>query len=138
MTERILAVHTPPIRVLVADDNADARLLVHTFLSLLGFEVCSAANGLEALIRAEQFKPDVIFLDLWMPTMDGVEACLRLRKGPCPPPVQIFAITADPIGAEASSHCFDRVLPKPVDLDWLADLAGQRAAELRRSPHNVH
>src|SRR5262245_44249813 len=107
MTERVPVERTPAIRVLVADDNDDARLLVHTFLSLLGFEVCSAANGLEAVTCAEQFAPDIVFLDLWMPMMDGVETCLRLRRGPCPPPIPIFAVTADPVGAEAGAHCFD-------------------------------
>jgi len=129
---------TTPIRVLVADDNPDARLLVHTFLSLLGFEVCTAADGLEAVTRAEHFKPDVVFLDLWMPVLDGIEACERLRAGPCPPPIPIFAVTADVKRAETIPACFDRVLTKPVDLDRLADLATQRAIQLRRSKGPLH
>lgn len=137
MTERVPSDRTPRTRVLVADDNPDARLLVHTFLSLLGFEVCTAADGLEAVTRAERFRPDVVFLDLWMPTMDGREACLRLREGPCPPPIPIFAVTADPHRAEAIPQCFDRVLSKPVDLDRLADLAAQRGAALNRSPRMI-
>jgi two-component system response regulator MprA len=138
MTERVATDRKPPIRVLIADDNPDARLLIHTFLSLLGFEVCTAADGLEAVTRAEQFKPDVVFLDLWMPTMDGVEACDRLRKGVCPPPIPIFAVTADPSPGVKVSRCFDRVLTKPVDLDRLAELATQRAAQLSDSPGTVH
>jgi CheY-like chemotaxis protein len=134
MTERVATEPKPPVRVLIADDNADARLLVRTFLSLLGFEVCTAADGLEAVTRAEQFRPEVVFLDLWMPTMDGVEACNRLRTGACPPPIPIFAVTADSGAAVKVSRCFDRVLTKPVDLDRLAELATQRAAQLSGSP----
>lgn len=138
MTQRSSTECRPPLRVLVADDNADARLLIHTFLSLLGFEVCTAANGLEAVTRAKLFKPDLVFLDIWMPTMDGIEACQLLRKGPCPPPVPIFAVTADLRRIEVPPQCFDRVLTKPVDLDRLADLVRERAAQIRRPPRKLH
>jgi CheY-like chemotaxis protein len=138
MTELVSLDIRPPIRVLIADDNADARLLVHTFLSLLGFEVCTAANGLEAVTRARHFKPDLVFLDIWMPTMDGIEACLLLRKGSCPRPIPIFAVTADISRAEVPPQCFDRVLTKPVDLDRIAELARQRAAQLNLSPPRIH
>src|SRR5689334_3465730 len=127
-----------PVRVLIADDNEDARLLVHTFLSLIGYDVCSAADGREAVACAERFRPDVVFLDLWMPEMDGVETCLRLREGPCPPPVPIFAVTADLSRAEEVPTCFDRVLTKPVDLDRLASLVSHGAARLARDSLKLH
>jgi CheY-like chemotaxis protein len=109
-------------RVLIADDDADSRLLLYTFLSLMGFEVCAAENGREAVLRAQQFRPELVFLDLCMPEMDGLEACLELRKGLCPPPVPIYAVTADAHGASQLAPCFNRVLTKPVDLDRLAEL----------------
>lgn len=138
MTQQTLAEGAKRVRVLVADDDADARLLLHTFLSLLGFIVCTAVNGREAVSRAEQFSPDIVFLDVWMPEMDGIEACQRLRKGPCPPPVPIFALTADAWRAEEFSECFDRVLVKPVDLDRFAELVTQRAAALGRLTRKLH
>jgi two-component system alkaline phosphatase synthesis response regulator PhoP len=124
-------------RVLVVDDDADARLLLQTFLSLLGFEVRTAPNGRDALASARQFVPDIVFLDVWMPDMDGVETCLRLREGPCPRPVPIVAVTADAWHAD-ELRCFDRVLLKPVDLDGLAELVTQRAAALQRAPRHLH
>ena len=127
-----------PVRVLIVDDNDDARLLVRTFLSLLGFHVCTAADGLEAVGLAAQFKPDVVFLDLWMPVMDGVQTCLRLRDGPCPPPIPIFAVTADVLRAEDLAPCFDRVLTKPVDRDFLADLAARGAKLPSPVPRRFH
>lgn len=130
MTQRRSTHATRPLRVLIADDNADSRLLVHTFLSLMGCEVCSAANGREAVARAEQFRPDMVFLDLWMPEMDGLDACIQLRQGPCPPPVPIFAMTADAARAARIPSCFDRALTKPVDLDGIAGLVA-RGAESR-------
>jgi two-component system cell cycle response regulator len=137
MTERVSNEVSRRARVLVVDDDADARLLLHTFLSLLGFEVCTAMNGREAVTSAEQFTPDIVFLDVWMPDMDGVETCMRLRQGPCPHPVPIFAVTADAWRAD-ELQCFDRVLIKPVDLDRLADLVTQRAAALMRKPCHLH
>jgi len=138
MIQRFTADVGATVRVLVADDNADARLLVHTFLSLLGFEVCTAMDGREALACAERFKPHIVFLDLWMPEMDGVEACLRMRAGPCPPPVRIFAITADVWRAHEVPPCFDRAFTKPVDLDRLAELVTQCADSLKRSDRRLH
>jgi CheY-like chemotaxis protein len=138
MTQQTFAAGEKRVRVLVVDDDADARLLLHTFLSLLGFIVCTAVNGREAVSRAEQFSPDIVFLDVWMPEMDGIEACQRLREGPCPPPVPIFAVTADAWRAEEFSECFDRVLVKPVDLDRFAELVTQRAAALGRLTRKLH
>jgi CheY-like chemotaxis protein len=111
-----------PVRVLVADDSADARSVLETFLSYIGCEVCAVADGCEAVTHAARFKPDVVLLDLWMPVMDGHEACLRLREGSCPPSVPIYAVTADVLRAEGIVECFDRVLTKPVDLDCLGKL----------------
>jgi two-component system OmpR family response regulator len=121
------------LRVLVADDHPDSRLLVQTFLSLLGFSVETACDGNEALKAAARFRPDVVFLDVWMPEMDGVEACLRLRHGPCPPPIPIFGVTADVAQLEKWSSCFDQVLAKPVDLDCIAALVRRRQGELTHS-----
>jgi CheY-like chemotaxis protein len=123
---------------LIVDDNDDARLLVHTFLSLIGYDVRSAADGREAVACAERFQPDVVFLDLWMPGMDGIEACLRLREGPCPKPVPIFAVTADLIRADEIPDCFDRVLTKPIDLDGIASLVSQRAKRVAPIPAKLH
>ena len=138
MAERASEDSSRRARVLVVDDDADARLLLHTFLSLLGFQVQTAESGREAVKRAEQFTPDIVFLDVWMPDMDGVETCLRLREGPCPHPVPIFAVTADVWRTDELQQCFDRVLLKPVDLDRLAELVTQRAAALRKNIRHLH
>jgi two-component system, OmpR family, response regulator len=138
MTERPSQELPRRARVLVVDDDADARLLLQTFLSLLGFQVRTAASGQEAVASAQQFYPDIVFLDVWMPDMDGIETCQRLRQGPCPHPVPIFAVTADALRADELQQCFDRVLIKPVDLDRLAELVTQRAAALVRSSRHLH
>jgi CheY-like chemotaxis protein len=138
MTERPSQEVPRRARVLVVDDDADARLLLQTFLSLLGFQVRTAASGQEAVASAQQFYPDIVFLDVWMPDMDGVETCLLLRQGPCPHPVPIFAVTADAWRADELKKCFDRVLIKPVDLDRLAELVTQCAEALKSPDRRLH
>ena len=74
------------IKVLVVDDSALVRKLFGRVLSEdTGFEVAFARNGLEALALLEEFKPDVITLDVQMPQMDGLQCLDRIMvQRPCP------------------------------------------------------
>ncbi len=101
---------------LVADDHEDSRLLIQTFLSAARVTRSHRPGGREALREAPLFRPDVVFLDIWMPGMGGIETCQRLRDGPCPQPVPIYGVTADWKHFENPDRCFDAVLAKPVDL----------------------
>lgn len=68
-------------RVMVVDDNRVNRHLLHALLDRGGIhQVEMAADGLEALERIADFRPDLILLDLMMPNMDGFETCRRLRE----------------------------------------------------------
>ena len=69
-------------KVLIVDDDVDILEFVTLNLSNEGFKVYTASNGLEAIQRATDIAPDLIILDVMMPEMDGVEACIRLRKIP--------------------------------------------------------
>jgi two-component system, chemotaxis family, protein-glutamate methylesterase/glutaminase len=89
------------IRVLVVDDSALIRKLFGRVLSEdANFEVAFARNGIEALAQLDEFKPDVVTLDVQMPQMDGL-ACLDriMVQRPCPV-VMVSTITA--AGAEAT------------------------------------
>ena len=66
-------------RVLVVDDTEDSREVLARFLELQGHTVWTASDGLEGLIAASKFCPEIVFLDLAMPRMDGFELCARLR-----------------------------------------------------------
>jgi CheY-like chemotaxis protein len=85
-------------------------------LEPLGFEVVEAVNGLEALNKASEFKPDIIFMDLVMPVLDGFEATRRLRTLPDLANVVVIAISASVFDFnQQQSHkagC-DDFLPKP-------------------------
>jgi len=66
-------------RVLVADDESRIRDLVRSYLEAEGFEVDTAANGVEALDLARDRHPDLVLLDVMMPGIDGIEVLRRLR-----------------------------------------------------------
>jgi PAS domain S-box-containing protein len=69
-------------RLLLADDDPLQRKLARVYLSHAGFEVFEAGNGVEALAKAEDHRPDVVVSDVLMPEMDGFELCLALRRTP--------------------------------------------------------
>ncbi len=66
--------------VLIADDDDKIRELLELYLTKEGFVVEQAADGAEAILKAQQLKPDLIVLDVMMPVMDGMEVCRQVRK----------------------------------------------------------
>jgi CheY-like chemotaxis protein len=75
-----LAATEKAYRILVVDDSQESRLLLVKILTSVGFEVREAANGQEAVASWESWQPDLIFMDMRMPVMDGYEAT-RMIKG---------------------------------------------------------
>lgn len=69
-----------PLRVLVVDDAAMNRVILKTYLNRKGHQVSEAADGAEAVAIAQAEKPDVIFMDIEMPGMDGITATQRIRQ----------------------------------------------------------
>lgn len=69
-------------RVLVVDDNKVIRQLIRVNLELEGFEVVTAADGVECLDLVGRVRPDVITLDVAMPRLDGLQTATRLRSDP--------------------------------------------------------
>ncbi len=69
-------------RVLVVDDEPDIIEFIDYNLKKEGYHTSNAANGIEALEKAKDFKPDIVLLDVMMPQMDGIETCRQLRSMP--------------------------------------------------------
>lgn len=80
--------------VLVVDDVPLNRLLVTKMLSRFNFQVHEAENGLEAMREIIAQKPDLVFLDILMPIMDGFEVLSELRKNPEWADVKVVILTA--------------------------------------------
>ena len=72
--------HGPKRRILVVDDNRDGAESLAEMLLLLGNEVHTAHDGLEAVERAERFRPEVILMDVGMPKLNGLDATRRIRE----------------------------------------------------------
>jgi CheY-like chemotaxis protein len=109
--------------VLIADDNASIRYLIRSLVESGGFRVCAeAADGREAIDKAQQCNPDLILLDLSMPHMNGVEAASFLKKNMPRVPIILFTMHEDSIrGTLANQIGVDRVIGKPDGMNKLVD-----------------
>lgn len=104
-------------RIVVADDNVDAAASLATLLTLMGNEVRTASDGLQALDVAAALRPHLIVLDIGMPKMDGYEACRRIREQPWGRKVLLVALTGwgqDEDRRRSHEAGFDHHLVKPV------------------------
>ncbi len=120
-------------RVLVIDDDPGILKLVDRTLGTRGYEVFTAANGLEGLNRVQATKPDIVILDKVMPDIDGFEVARRLRREPDFAHIPIVILTgASQLGdkLDAFNAGADDYLTKPFEVD---ELAARLAALLRRA-----
>ena len=85
---------TKPKIILVIDDEKDLREAMTTALSYEGFTVETAENGKEGLTKALTIQPNLIFLDILMPVMDGIEMLKLLRNDPWGKNVPVIVMTA--------------------------------------------
>jgi CheY-like chemotaxis protein len=84
-----------PIKVLLVDDEDDFRKLLAFWLESKGYLVITACNGEEALVKAKAENPEIIFMDLNMPVMDGADALKKLREFNKEVPVIIISAYVD-------------------------------------------
>ena len=109
-------------RILVVDDNEDAADSLAEFLGALGHSVEAAHDGAEALAKLETFIPEVVFLDIGLPVMDGYELARRIRELPRMSDVRLVAVTgygqsSDRLHSREAG--FTMHLVKPVDLSMI-------------------
>ncbi len=84
----------PTARILVVDDSPESINLLVYFLKPAGYEVLTAEDGPEAIEIVEKTPPDIILLDIMLPTIDGYTVCERLKKNPRTQHIPIIMITA--------------------------------------------
>jgi CheY-like chemotaxis protein len=105
-------------RIVVIDDNTDAAMTLAMLIEELGGSARVAHDGESGLEAVSAFQPDVVFLDIGMPRMDGYEVCRRIRQQPFPRPPLIIAVTGWGQAQDkqrALDAGFDAHLTKPVD-----------------------
>ena len=118
MRQRVvrLAADEPEWRILVVEDEADNRLLLSRLLESVGFRVREAVNGEEAIQQFQDWHPQLIWMDMRMPVMDGYEATRRIRQLADGKQVKILALTASAFKEQEKNilavGC-DAVLHKP-------------------------
>ncbi len=130
------AVTAPPrsgsgLRILLVEDNADAAESLALLLELAGHEVRVAADGGTGVDLAEAFRPDVGFIDIGLPGIDGYEVARRLRAHAPLQRTTLVALTGygQPADEQSAREAgFDHHFTKPVDLDRVRELLAQCGA----------
>ncbi len=95
-----IAANQPKYRILVVEDRPKSRQLLVDLLSPVGFEVREASDGLEALSICQSWKPDLVWMDLRMPVMDGYEATQQIKSKVSGQRPVVIALTGDAFVAE--------------------------------------
>jgi twitching motility two-component system response regulator PilG len=121
-------------RILVIDDSKTIRRSAESLLNKAGCEVCLAEDGFEALGKIVSFKPDLVFVDIMMPRLDGYHTCALIKSNPTLKHTPVVMLSS-------KDGLFDRAkgrlvgaqlyLPKPFTGE---ELLGAVRANLRPAP----
>ena len=123
---------------MLAEDNAVNQRVAQLFLHKLGYRPDIVANGMEAVAAVERQVYDVVFMDVQMPEMDGLQAteriCANASSGPRP---RIIAMTAHAL-AEDKTRCMnagmDEYIHKPINLRTMAEVLVRVPRNSRSTP----
>ncbi len=121
------------IRVLLVEDNRDNQDMMRFLLERAGYLVYTADNGVEALRRARDIRPDVILMDLSLPELDGWSAARELRADEDLKDIPLIAVTAHTLPGDrrrALDAGFDSYISKPINVrtfdNMVANVVGKR------------
>ena len=98
------------MKILIVDDEASIRELLHFNLARAGYEVLEAADGQAALQQASDEQPDLILLDIMLPGMDGFEVCRALKSDAQLSRIPVIMLTAR-----------DEEIDKVLGLSWMCE-----------------
>jgi PAS domain S-box-containing protein len=129
---------TPKItKVLVVDDGVSAADMLAMFLQLEGFETRTAYDGMEALAVAAEMRPQVAFLDLGMPRLNGFDTARRIRQLPGCHDIILIALTGwgqDADRRKTQQAGFDYHLVKPIEPRLVREMLATLSLERKPSP----
>jgi signal transduction histidine kinase/ligand-binding sensor domain-containing protein/CheY-like chemotaxis protein len=129
-TQQVIALepNQPRYRILIVDDKWENRQLLIQLLNPFGFELREASNGQEAIDIFDKWQPDLIWMDIRMPVMDGLQATQQIKAKPQGQQVAIIALTASILEEERENilavGC-DDFLHKPFKEGTIFDLMHQ-------------
>ena len=103
-------------RILVVEDQEDDRQIIRDMLAGTGYAITEAEDGEQALAAVAKERPDLILMEIQLPSMDGYEAMRRIRTNPTLLSIPIIAVTSfTPSGEEQKARAAgcDDFVPKP-------------------------
>jgi CheY-like chemotaxis protein len=121
-------------RILVVDDLKDITETMALLFETLGHDTLVAGNGQQAVEKTAAFEPEIVFMDLDMPVLDGYEAARAIRSSPLARQPFIVALTASTgVGVEVATRAvgFDFYLRKPADTNALLALVDDLSTRTR-------
>jgi two-component system KDP operon response regulator KdpE len=123
--------HQQQRTVLIVDDDQGLRELVRINLEHEGYTALQARNGLEGVGAVREHRPDLVVMDINMPTMDGVEACTKIREFSQVPILMLTARVQSQDVITGLDQGADDYIGKPFNMD---ELMARVRALLRRTP----
>ncbi|HEV7278928.1 MAG TPA: PAS domain S-box protein [Pirellulaceae bacterium] len=118
----------PRCRILIADDNKVAVNILSKMLTLMGHEVYTAYDGVEALEKAAAYQPRLVLLDIGMPRMNGYETARKIRAEVWGQEMSLVAVTGwgqDEDKRRAAEAGFDRHVTKPIETEAVRNLVNE-------------
>ncbi|MBO8087780.1 MAG: response regulator, partial [Marichromatium sp.] len=112
-----------PAKILIVDDIPENIMLLKDILHSYGFEVFDESSGDRAIETALNILPDLILMDIKMPTIDGIDASKIIKSNPTTSYVPIIAVSASVLQQNEISQIqtFDAFIPKPIDVNHLKE-----------------
>lgn len=104
--------------VLIVEDNEDNRIIYATFLKFSGYRVLEAVDGAEGIAMTRAQQPDIVLMDVSLPTTDGWAATQALKSDPATAHIPIVALTAHALSTDRSRALevgCDGYLAKPIE-----------------------
>ncbi|MHB8485836.1 MAG: response regulator [Candidatus Acidiferrales bacterium] len=130
-------------KILIADDNALVRKLLRIMLEgQKGWQICAeATNGSDAILKAQESKPDAVILDFAMPLLDGLDAAREITRALPSVPILLFTLYDSPEMTLAAKEAgVSRVLPKTASglplIQAVRDLLAAGSEDARPEGHS--
>ncbi|WP_020617443.1 response regulator transcription factor [Paenibacillus daejeonensis] len=122
-------------RILIVDDDPEIRDVVHVYLRNEGYEVLEASDGIEALEVLSHEKVGLLILDVMMPRMDGINACMKIREKYTMPIIMLSAMEEDIDKIMGLSTGADDYMTKPFNpMELIARVKAQFRRQVMTAP----
>ncbi|MDQ0208672.1 response regulator transcription factor [Alkalicoccobacillus murimartini] len=127
-----------PPKILIIDDDVDIRNLIEVYLVNEGMDTVKAENAVVALQLLEYHDFDLVILDIMMPEMDGIEACIKIREERNMPIIMLSAKSEDMDKIQGLTSGADDYLTKPFNpLELMARVKSQLRRMNKYNDHNT-